>query len=240
MRKSLFWALVFTLSAFLVSVLGCSSSASYPRPEAYYEASPPADESDLFASVELLSDAEIEKILSYRLKLAKLNRIAILRLSRESSWNRYSNEFNQLNSAVSSKFINALMQSDKVYDASFLPSMLIPDKRTVPYLREASARYQADLLLVYRPTCNSYQKYRFMSSDQTKAYCSVEAALLDIRKGIVPFTAIASNDFVAYKNSDDVNFRETMKKAEIEAVSQCLQELAFNLAAFLDQQAQSD
>jgi len=159
--------------------------------------------------------------------------VAILKLSKDSYWQYYSNDFTQLTDSISKEFIQTLVDSDKIYDASFLPSMLVPEKRTVPYLREAAARYQADLLLVYRSSCRSYQKYRFVSPDETKAYCSVEAALLDIRKGIVPFTSVSTNEFMTVKDPADTNFSETKKKAELEAISKSLGEVAKELVSFL-------
>lgn len=220
--------------AIITLVSGCASNSTQHRPESYYSNSPVADDtSDLFGSGELLSDADIELILNYRLKLPEKNRVAILKLSKDSYWQYYSNDFTQLTDSISKDFIQILVKSDNIYDASFLPSMLVPEKRTVPYLREAAARYQADLLLVYRSSCRSYQKYRFVSPNETKAYCSVEAALLDIRKGIVPFTSVSTNEFKTVKDPADTNFNETKKKAELEAVSKSLGEVAKELVNFL-------
>jgi hypothetical protein len=220
--------------AIITLVSGCASNSSQHRPESYYSDSSVTDgSSDLFGSGELLSDVEIERILNYRLKLPEKNRVAILKLSKDSYWQHYSNDFTQLNDSISREFIQTLVKSDRIYDASFLPSMLVPEKRTVPYLREAAARYQADLLLVYRSSCRSYQKYRFVSPVETKAYCSVEAALLDIRKGIVPFTSVSTNEFKTVKDPADTNFNETKMKAELETVSKSLGEVAKELVEFL-------
>ena len=111
--------------------------------------------------------------------------------------------------------------------------MLVPEKRTVPTLREAAARFQADLLLAYRTSCNSYNKYRFIDPNETKAYCSVEAILLDVRSGIITKSVVSSQDFVAKKQKEDVNFSETVKKAELEAISKSLLEVAKQVNNFL-------
>lgn len=220
----------------VLSVVGCASTSSLQRPDSYYAGKYQAESegsTDLFGTGELLSDADIERILSYKLTLPKLNRVAILKLSEDSYWRYYSNDFTELSDSITTNFVQALVASPKIYDASFLPSMLVPEKRTVPYLREAAARYQADLLLVYRSSCNSYQKYRFLAANETKAYCSVEAALLDVRKGIVPFTSVATNSYLLVKNTDDTNFNETKKKAELEAIAVSLGEVADALVLFL-------
>ena len=219
---------------FILSLFGCASNSSQIRPESYYGNNKTSeDASDLFGSGSNLTDVQIEQILNYRLKIPAQNRIAILKLSTDNYWRFYSSDFTQLTDSISKNFIGTLLESDRVYDASFLPSMLVPEKRTVPFLREAAARFQADLLLVYRSKCQSYQKYKLVSPDQTKTYCSVEAALLDIRRGIVPFTSVSTNNYTAEKSSDDVNFYETKKKAELEAIGKSLGEIAKELKAFL-------
>ena len=214
---------------------GCSSVATTHRPNDYYNpGSKEASDEPLFGSTGgTLADKDIERILNYRLKLPAQNRIAILKLSSESYWRYYSNDFTQLNESIASDFIGQLRESPRVYDASFLPSMLVPEQRTVPYLREAAARYQADLLLAYRYNCRTFEKYKLIDPNETKAYCSVEAVLLDVRSGIVPFTVVSTNEFTARKQQGDTNFRETIKKAEIAAVAKALKETASQLNSFL-------
>jgi hypothetical protein len=115
-----------------------------------------------------------------------------------------------------------------------LPSFLLPEKRTVGLLREAAARYQADLLLIYRTSCRTYDKYRFVRTDQTKAVCSVEAALLDTRTGIVPFTSEASRDVAATKSAEDMTLEETIRKTEMAAISDALADIAVRVTSFLE------
>ncbi|MCA0895137.1 hypothetical protein [Microbulbifer agarilyticus] len=219
----------------MLLVTGCTSVATANRPNDYYRpSSSDTDSEPLFGSTGgSLADSDIERILNYRLKLPKQNRIAILRLSSQSYWRNYSNDFTQLNESISQNFIGQLRESSRVYDASFLPSMLVPEQRTVPYLREAAARYQADLLLAYRSNCRTFEKYKFIDPNETKAYCSVEVVLLDVRSGIVPFTVVSSNEFSARKELGDKNFSETIKKAEMAAVAKSLNDSAYQLNLFL-------
>jgi len=222
-------------AAALLILTGCETISSQSRPDSYYpQASSNDNGSDLFTTGELLSDADIERILNYRIKLPEKSRVAILKLSSDNHWRNYSNEFTQLNDSLAKNLVGTLLNSESIYDASFLPSMLVPNTRTIPYLREAAARYQADLLFVYRSNCNSFHKYRFLADDEFKAYCDVEAAVLDIRKGIVPFTSISTNTYDASKHADDKNNLETQKKAELEAISKSLGEIASDLVAYLN------
>lgn len=224
---------LLVLTAFILS--GCGSVSTSHRPNSYYHSVNSHSNNDpLFGETnETLVDKDIERILQHKLALPLESRIAILKLSGQGDWNGYSRDFNQLTQSIATGFIERIKQSPRVYDASFLPAMLVPRKRTIPYLREAAARYQADLLLAYRSNCYSFEKYKFIDPDETKAYCSVEVILLDVRTGIVPFTSISSNEFSARESKKDTNFRETIKKAELEAISKSLQESAKQLVTFI-------
>lgn len=129
--------------------------------------------------------------------------------------------------------IEKLKESQAVYDASYLPTLLIPEKKTVGYLREAAARYQADLLLIYKASFRTYEKFRLFSPHITKAYCSLEAVLLDTRTGIVPFTILVSRTYTAEKNKSDMNFYETIRKAELSTLKSALDEVGVEVVKFM-------
>lgn len=111
----------------------------------------------------------------------------------------------------------------------------MPRDRAVGHLREAAARYQADLLLVYRTDCRSFERYRFLAGSEVKAVCVVETVLIDTRTGIVPFTAAVRHEFEARKSHDDNNFAETVRRAEVAAIEQGLDTTAGRVMAFLAQ-----
>ena len=220
----------------LLFLSGCASVSSLDRPYSYYDSTSASQQSSglMNHSSTNMSESDIQQFLNYRVQLPKQNRIALLKLSNTNRGSYYSDEFNILSETIATDVIGSLRRSKRVYDASYLPSMLVPENRTVPYLREAAARFQADLLLAFRENCQSFEKYRFIQSDETKAYCTVEAVLLDTRSGVVPFTIVASNSFSAVKNKQDNNFRETIKKAEMNAVGKSLLEVAGKVASFMD------
>ena len=218
----------------LLSILlgACSTVGSNERPSSYYSNSskPKGLVSDSLLGA---NDQKINELLYYQVKLPPKNRIAILRLNQDNYWTFYSNDFTFLTTSLVDGFISELRSSDKIYDASFLPAMLVPEKKTIPTLREAAARFQADLLLVYRSACHSYNKYNFIEPNKTKAYCSVEAILLDIRSGVITKSVVNTQDFIAIKQKTDINFSETVKKAELEAISKSLLEVAKQVNKFL-------
>jgi len=219
----------------ILSLSGCGTVDTTARPESYYGSGSQGDDAKpLFkGDAMVLTDGDIERIINYRLTLPRQNRIAILSLS-GTGWRFYSNDFVQLNESMEKDFIGALKTSGRVYDASFLPSLLTPENRTVPHLREAAARYQADLLLAYRTRCASYDRFRLLKPNETRAYCSVEAVLLDVRTGIVPFTSVSTNNVETTEDEKDKNLAETVRKNELATIGKSLNEVAKGLVRFLD------
>lgn len=130
----------------------------------------------------------------------------------------------------------ALRSSPHIRDAATLPTFLLPEKPTVGHLREAAARTQVDLVLIYRTDCQAYQRSRLFAASQARAFCSAESALLDVRSGVVPFTSRALRDFTVEQQSSDAGFPETVRKAEAQAFIAALEENALAVVAFLNAQ----
>ena len=220
---------------FLFALLQACTVGSVDRPESYYQQDTGDKPGELIGSSLFGENNEqIIDLLNYRVTLPKTNRLAILKLSSDNHWRFYSNDFTELNNGIVSGFVNRLRQSNRIYDASFLPAMLVSEKRTVTALREAAARFQADLLLAYRSECRSYRKYRLFNPGETRAYCSIEAVLLDIRSGVIVKSVVSTEDYRAVKSAKDTAFSETVKKAELEAVAKALGNIANEVVAYLN------
>ena len=226
----------FTAFLGLVFVLGgCAIPAStMSRPDAYYESSGagPIGGSLFSGDAETLSDDAIQRILNYEYEPPPLSRIALMPFGREV-WSSWSEELALASESLQTKVLDQLRASPKVYDASYLPSILVPQNRTVPHLREAAARYQADLLLVYRSFCQSFDRYRFFAADKSRAYCGVEAVLLDTRTGLVPFTTVATRSYDVVENRTDTNFRETRLRAQLDATAAAMGDVSTEIVRFL-------
>jgi len=220
----------------LAAVLSaCAAPVStMTRPDSYYDsAGPAAGEGSLFSGdAGILSDDEIQRILAYKYEPPRLSRIALMPFGREI-WSSWSEELAMAAESLQARVIDELRASPRVYDASYLPSILVPENRTVPRLREAAARYQADLLLVYRSYCQSFNKYGVFSADRSRAYCGVEAVLLDTRTGLVPFTTVATRSYDVLENETDTNFRETQLRAQLEATAEAMGDVSTEIVEFL-------
>lgn len=222
----------------LVPVLaGCTvRHSATPETSAYnvldrYEADGDGARSLFKGDSEVLSDSDIARILGFSLEPADSNRVAVLKLGTTRYW---SEDHAKIDQQILVSLLNRLRASSRVTHAAQLPALLVPDKRTVPYLREAAARYQADLLLVYDTAVRTFTKYRTFGEDQVRALCSVDAVLLDVRTGIVPFTSRRTEQVVVGKSADDLNFSETTAKAVSAAEGRALDGIAQETVAFLE------
>ncbi len=218
---------------------GCGAARYSTSPEymssGFYKDQAAMSAGSLFASDQaVMSNEAIDKVLTSKLTLPAQGRVAVLRFGPHSRWLWWSEELTKLGQETVSKFLGKLQACSRIADASLLPSLLTPGKQTVPYLREAAARYQADLLLVYRSASYTYEKQRFLAPDEAKANCFVEAVLLDVRTGVVPFTSVVTRTYTAKKSREDFNFTETVRKAELKALGQALDEVADDLVEFLE------
>lgn len=225
-----------TMVVIMFTTLGCAKKMVAPPP-------PPAPESilgdvgtetlqeSLFKGDQaVLSDQDIARILGTQLTLADRHRLAILNLSATNPWSE------DLADAETKNFENlsrALKSSPQLTEVRFLPSLLVPQKRTVPYLREAAARIQADLLFVYTARIQTFRRDRFLKSDEVRAQCVAESVLLDVRTGIVVHTARATESFATKKAPGDLNFGETLARAESEARGKAVLSLANSAVAHL-------
>lgn len=182
----------------------------------------------------VLSDQDIARILGTQLKLSDRHRMAILSLSQYSPW---SEDIADMETKNFDNLIHTLKSSPQLTEVRLLPSLLVPEKRTVPYLREASARIQADLLFVYTARIQSFRRDRFLKPDEVRAQCVAESVLLDVRTGIVIHTARATENIAMKKSPTDLNFSETIARAESDARGKALLTLANSVVARLAEEA---
>ncbi len=204
--------------------------SSSPATQVEYDRQAPIS---LFADdATVLSDADIDRILRFHYVPPAQARIAVLALGQEV-WFGYSDELARTGADVRSEFAHQLKTAATVTEVSFLPTLLVPTKRSVGLFREAAARYQADLLIVYQSSCRTYEKSRLFAASTSKSFCNVEAAILDVRTGLVPFATAATKDLTVSKNPEDLNIYETMRKAELGAIREALVKIGTEISAYL-------
>jgi len=201
-------------------------------------AAAPAAESLFKEDQAVLSNEDLQKILSARVVLPDKSKLAVVRFGRLPYWWGWSEDFVRVNEKIDADFLGKLRTSQKLKEVAYLPSLVTPNLMTLPYLRQAAARCQADLLLVYRTSTRTYTKQRLFSADQTKAYCTVEAVLLDTRTGLLPFSTVANEFYSASRTKKEMDFSETVAMAQQQAIGRAWVRVAEEAVAFLDKLAQ--
>ena len=233
MKAITFPALILTLLSW-----GCAEHRVAPPPPTPSETilgdSENALQQSLFKGDQsVLSDQDIARILGTQLKFADRHSLAILNLTSTNPW---SEDLEENESRNFDNLVRALKASPKLTEVHLLPSLLVPEKRTIPYLREAAARIQVDLLFVYTTRIQYFRRDRFLKPDEVHAQCVAESVLLDVRTGIVVHTGHATENIAAKKSPGDLNFDETVARVLSEAKGKAVLSLAAALTSYLAQQ----
>lgn len=208
-----------------------------------YQDRPKLETSLFMGEDDAVSEEGVQRILASRITFPGKVKIALLRyegpaeeqiaITRYGYYYWRSEGYIKLQQELLDTVQTRLMGSGKVIEAAPMPSLMVPREPTVTRLRNAAVRLQADLLLVYRITSDVYYDSFLFATDQVKAYCTVEALLLDTRTGIIPFTSVATRDILVDRLESDVNREDAMKRAHKLASLAALTVVADDLVAFV-------
>lgn len=235
---------VVAILLFFIVISGCAKKAIRTTSMATeaYQARPELEGSLFKSDQEILGEEAIKTILSSKLVLPQKAKIALMKFPgagrgasgyygyyywRSENYIRTQQEYIDTMSSTLSK-------SNRVSEVTLLPSLLTPKDSTIPVLREAAVRLQADLLLVFRIASDIYHQPKIFAKDKVKAYSICEAVLLDVRTGLIPFTTVVTEEKIEHKEKEDLEIKETMKRAENAAVLDSLNIVASKLVAFLN------
>jgi len=231
------------LATLIVTIIsGCSTY----HPATAFDSPMPTEKPTLTQSLfssdnAVLSDEAIKKILSSSIEIPKGSNIAIMKMpSQKRGALRYygsyywrSEDFLKTQQKYIDTVSAQLKANKDVSTVTVLPSLLTPKRATIPLLREAAVRLQSDLVLVFQIDSDTYHQSKLFSRDKIKAYCTCEAVLLDVRTGVIPFTAIVTKESIEQKTSSDFDISETMRRAETKAVLLSLNSLGDQLGQFM-------
>ena len=181
---------------------------------------------------EALSDQSIAQFLEYEYQPPPLSRIAIVQLGQDS-WSTWLGTLFLTSGPLGSWLLERFMDSPRVDDASYLPAIFIPEHKTVSSLREAAARYRADLLLVYQHFCSISTRSGLFRARHSEGICTVEAVLLDVRTGLVPMVSVASESFDSNDTPLVWKFRGTGFMAQVSATIVALNRMSEDVLQFL-------
>jgi len=230
--------------SFLTAILwsGCTSmptASTSLMASAEYSAREPISASLFPSDQAVLGDDAVARILASKLELPAKARLAVMKFP-EGDGSRYYGRYYwrdetylKLQQAQLDALTKALLGSDQIVEVTSLPSLMTPSRVTLPVLREAAVRMQADLLLVFRIGSDTYSQYRAFSKDKAKAYSTCELVLLDVRTGLVPFARVVSRERFETKLTTDLDLAETMRRAEQLSAAEALNAAAEDLVSFV-------
>ncbi len=189
----------------------------------------------------VLDEKAIKTILSSRVVLPKKGHLGIMKFPgyEGGATSYYGYDYWRSESYIKTQqeYVNTLstemLKSDRIVAVTLIPSLLAPYDATIPILREAAVRLQADLLLVFRITSDIYQQYKMDGIDEVKAFSTCEAVLLDIRTGLIPYTTLVTKESVQALKETDSDLNETRRRAEKEAIRSSLNIVSNELTEFL-------
>jgi len=202
-------------------------------------------ESSLFSSDQgVMSEEAVHQILNSKIELPANAKVALIKYEGndhqvgDSKYYGYfywrSEEYLKLQQLFIDTVRDKMIQSPKIAEVTPLPSLLLPKDATVPVLREAAVRLQADLLLIFRLTSDIYYDYVVFGKDEAKAFSTCEFVLFDVRTGVIPFTTIITQEVLEKEKSNDANKDELMKRAEKIASMRSLSEATDELLEYIE------
>jgi hypothetical protein len=184
-----------------------------------------------------ISEDNIQKILDGTYKLPSQLRVAIVRLESPSQRKRYywsDEQYLKTQQSYLDLFSEKFKQSQRVTSISIIPDLLISNPPSFTSIREAAIRMQSDLVVVYSITSDIYSKYKIFSRPDIKAYATTQIILLDVRTGLVPFSAIVTKDAFSQKRKDELDYGEAAARIQNEAVLLTIDDIGKRITEFLN------
>ena len=172
-----------------------------------------------------LPDSTLARLLGLRLTLPRRVAVAVLYFPSAQRGARgwwMHREAPELSAAMSESTLAALRRIPRVERAIPLPQLVVGDSPSPPGLRTAAARFQADVLLVYRPRCSVWERAPFIGRREFRCHCTVEAVVLDTRTGLIPFSIVLASADTTHREGPDVNVEATVLRSQTTATMAAL------------------
>lgn len=181
-----------------------------------------------------LSDSQIKTLLSHKVELPKSLKIAVVKLGHDSNITTMGNFQIQRQQSVVVK--DAMVDSfekikgptKRIKEIAMVPEILMPNDPNLENLRDVAAIMQADLVLILQSKSKTDSKFHIHKKNEAKAVATIEAIVLDIKTGVIPFTSIATNS-AHIREEKDFSNDELYLRATLEAENKALNEIAENL-----------
>ncbi len=218
-----------------VPVSGSESMSSFEA-----AASGPLEQSLFASDTGILSNEAVASILGSQVGIKDDSVLAILRIPGSRSiqkyygynyWTseKYFDTQERLNKALTDS-----IASKRIAGMEYMPSLIIPRSLSIPLIREAATRLQADLVLVFGEQSNIFNEYRLFQSVKIRAYASCEYVLLDTRTGVILSSGVITKKLDTEKTKEDLNNNEAFLRAETDALEAAMRELGAQVGGFIE------
>jgi hypothetical protein len=231
----------FSLIAFIVLTTACNTSRRFNNTSVVSATEDTLITHSLFSDrSSTISEENIQKILEGSYKLPQQLRVAMVRLEPTSQprryyWNYFTDEqYLKTQQSYLDLFAEKLKQSNRVTKLTVVPDLLVSKTPTFTSIREAAVRMQADIVVVYAITSDLYSKYKLFSKTDLKAFATTQLIVLDVRTGLVPFSTIATKDFLSHKKKEELDHPEAASRIQNEAVLLTINDIGEKLTEFLN------
>ena len=182
-----------------------------------------------------ISEADADAFISRPIQIPRGARLAVL-FSGTGSYHGSRADDVTARGAFAEALQSTVLPSGAAQSVSILPSILTPARPDIPTLRETGVRLQADGFLVVRISTGLLQNARLFRDDQFRAFATVEAVLVDVRTGALPFTAVSTQQRTGTESPEDLTSGEARLRLEREAAVAALREIGGQLSVFLGEE----
>ena len=182
-----------------------------------------------------ITEEHIKQVLDGHYNLPEKLRVAIVLVDNAPSARYRWNEENHVKTrqAYLDLFTSCFSKSARVTKVAAIPSLLVDGRPTYQQVREAAVRMQADIVVLYSITSDVYSKYKFLAKADMKAFATTQLMIMDVRTGLIPFTAISTKDHTSQKQKEELNQTEAQNRIKNEAVLLTINDIGVRIGEFL-------
>jgi PBP1b-binding outer membrane lipoprotein LpoB len=218
--------------------VGCAPyPSSYMAASSYSQSEEGTLSESLFNSDNsVLTNNAVDQILNQEIDYLRDANIAVLKFPDNYSnpYNNYLSETYLKNTQAYLDTVSSVLSNTGLFDkVVLLPNLLTPSRPSIPLIREAAVRLQAEYILVYKINSNVYSRYRSFRANEYKAFSTIEMVLIHTRTGIIPYTHIETQEAFRKKTSNDLDDSEAVSKTIQLATVLSLEKAGDNLVEFL-------
>jgi hypothetical protein len=95
-------------------------------------------------------------------------------------------------------------------------------------------RMQADIVLVYSITSDTYEYYKLFARPDIKAFDTTQLILTDLRTGLISISTIVTKDVFSQKRKEDKDFAESNNSVLNEEALLMINEIRQQLKGFFN------